>query len=530
MTATTTRAPLPPEEPFAEVMALGAALNSPTDLLNVLSLPLDNFAPGRHQHVYRALYAVHQQGLPATTGTVYTQLARDGHPDAGDYVHTLYRNGTAGTSAYYAELIAAAARSRRILKDAQSLVQLAGQEPGDERDAHALDIAAGLLESLTDAGTPDLQAIRHQRDVTAEARKLAVRHEAQRQFQRDQRGRHAIPPAITIGTDFLNEPDAPTTYRLDKLWPTGGRILLAAQYKAGKTTLTNNLIRSLVDAEPFLDHFHVNRQARRVTLIDNELDRNMARRWIGEQKIQRTDGFAILTLRGHLTTFDILDPATRTHWATQLRDLGTDVVVLDCLRPIMDALGLDENREAGRLLTAIDELLGEADVPEAVIVHHMGHAAERSRGDSRLRDWPDVEWRLMREDPDDPASPRYFAAFGRDVDIPETAVTYNTTTRRLIIAQGSRKDAAAHRGLDGLLDLLAADDAKEGLSQRQIITRALENDVAPKHLVPKILSLAVNNGDLISWTGARRAAMYALKPPPTTAPGQSPETIFDDPS
>jgi hypothetical protein len=67
---------------------------------------------------------------------------------------------------------------------------------------------------------------------------------------------------------------------------------------------------------------------------------------------------------------------------------------------------------------AIDELLLEAGIDEALVVHHMGHSGERARGDSRLRDWPDVEWRLMRQD-DDPASPRFLTAYGRDIDVPE---------------------------------------------------------------------------------------------------------------
>jgi hypothetical protein len=66
------------------------------------------------------------------------------------------------------------------------------------------------------------------------------------------------------------------------------------------------------------------------------------------------------------------------------------------------ALGLDEHREAGRFLVALDTLLADAGIPDAAVIHHMGHVTERSRGDSRIRDWP--EWRLVRED-DEPSSP-----------------------------------------------------------------------------------------------------------------------------
>jgi len=49
-----------------------------------------------------------------------------------------------------------------------------------------------------------------------------------------------------------------------------------------------------------------------------------------------------LTLRGRVFPFNILDDKIRDYWATRLRDLGCDYLMLDCLRPCLDALGLDE--------------------------------------------------------------------------------------------------------------------------------------------------------------------------------------------
>jgi hypothetical protein len=80
---------------------------------------------------------------------------------------------------------------------------------------------------------------------------------------------------------------------------------------------------------------------------------------------------------------------------------------------------LDEHRDAGRFLVALDALLTEAGIPDALVVHHMGHVNERARGDSRMRDWPDVEWRLVRQD-ENPASARFLSAYGCDVDVPES--------------------------------------------------------------------------------------------------------------
>jgi hypothetical protein len=100
-----------------------------------------------------------------------------------------------------------------------------------------------------------------------------------------------------------------------------------------------------------------------------------------------------------------------------LRATGAAFAVLDCLRPAMDALALDEHSEAGRFLTAFDEMLKEANIPEALLVHHSGHGGERSRGDSRILDWPDGIWDLKREKKDDLDSARFISAKGRDIDV-----------------------------------------------------------------------------------------------------------------
>lgn len=341
--------------------------------------------------------------------------------------------------------------------------------------------------------------------VEYELRRLRTRAEAERRLRREQRA--GLPrPALRPLTEWLAEPDPPVTYRISDLWPSGGRVLLAAQYKAGKTTLVGNLLRSLVDGDPFLGQYAVT-AARRVVLLDDELDEAMLRRWLRQQGIQRTDAVVPVALRGRVSTLDLLDPDVRAEWAADLRALGVDVVILDCLRPVMDALGLDENREAGRLLVAVDALLAECGATEAVVVHHMGHSGERSRGDSRLRDWPDVEWRLVRA-AEDPASPRYFSAFGRDVHVPESLLHYDEHSRHLSLVGGSRRDAAARAALDDVLHLLA--QTPEPLSGRTIEDRMRETDHS-RDAVRKALGLARTDERVLTLTGARGAILYSLR-------------------
>jgi hypothetical protein len=280
-------------------------------------------------------------------------------------------------------------------------------------------------------------------------------------------GDAGLPPLWRLD-EFLAVPDEEITYRVDRLWPTGGRAILAAAWKAGKTTLLGNLIRSLVDGHAFLGAYHIE-PAKRVVLIDDELDKRTLRRWLREQEIVNTERVELVALRGSVAAFNIIDPSERARWAQHIGP--SDVLLFDCLRPVLDALGLDESHDAGRFLVAFDALLAEAGIPEAAIAHHMGHAGERSRGDSRLRDWPDVEWRLVRDksrDVDgetDPAAARYFAAYGRDVDQPEQLLGYDVATRRLNIVGGSRKEARAEVLVEAVVKYV---NAHPGCSQNQI--------------------------------------------------------------
>jgi hypothetical protein len=205
------------------------------------------------------------------------------------------------------------------------------------------------------------------------------------------------PPAFLTLTERLARPRAAAVWRIENWLPVNARMTLTAQYKAGKTTLIGNLIRSLVDGDRWLDVAAVTPIEGPVVLIDAEMSPTQLDDWYREQGIRAGDQVVVLPMRGGLSGFNILDPSVRAEWARRLRAIGARYLILDCLRPFLDALGLDEQRDIGRFLVAFDALLAEAAIPEAAVVHHMGHSSDRARGDSRARDWTDVEWRLFRE-------------------------------------------------------------------------------------------------------------------------------------
>ena len=195
----------------------------------------------------------------------------------------------------------------------------------------------------------------------------------------------------------------------------------------------------------------------------------------------------MITLRGKVASFNLLDDRVRAEWAQRLGALGCDYLVLDCLRPILDALGLDERSDAGKFLVPYDALLAEAGISDSLVVQHMGHAGERARGDSRLQDWPDAIWNIVRET-DQPDSARFFSAYGRDVDVHEGRLSFDPASRRLTYAAGSRGDAATHAALVDVVKLLATSTEspsgrgiEDGLSgtdhKRTAIRKAIKKSV-----------------------------------------------------
>ncbi len=364
---------------------------------------------------------------------------------------------------------------------------------------------------LAEMGTPptmtrsEVDAAVHAERVQAEYLRLRARREAQRRVDAEEHPPVAPPEIVTL-QEHLARNDAPPRWRIAELQPEASRVMLAAQFKAGKTTISGNLIRSLVDGDPFLGRYPVTPVKGTVALVDVEMGSRQLAAWLRAQQIQHADRVVVISLRGSAGAFDLRDETIRAGWVERLREQKVEYVIVDCLRPILDSLGLDEHREAGAFLVELDRLLVEASIPDATVIHHMGHHGERSRGDSRLRDWPDVEWRLVRQD-DDPASDRYLAAYGRDVDVPESRLIYDCDTRRLTIADGSRADLKTRAALDAVVDVLAKADGPQ--TGRQIKAALVDSDHS-RNTIDDALRRGIRDEILAVDPGPRGAKLYRV--------------------
>lgn len=376
----------------------------------------------------------------------------------------------------------------------------------DAHDAGTVQLDQDAPDRTRRVGEPQ----GHDELVAVELEKLRVRRDAMHLLKAEERPEAEEAEWLPLDS-LLAMPPEETSWRIYDWMPTDARIVLAAQRKAGKTTTVGNLVRTLIDGDPWLGVHTVNPIEGKVVLFDFEMSQSKLTDWLRDQKIGDPRRLIVVPLRGKGGGFDIIDDRVRATWATRLRDAGGSYVILDCLRPVMDALALDEDKQAGRFLTAFDALLVEAGVREAAVIHHMGHNGERSRGDSRLRDWPDVEWKIVRHDPDDDASPRFISAYGRDVDQREQQLSFDANTRRLVSIGGTRKEASAAEYVPYVLDLLHRNRHLNAVPGAWFETQAASDPAAPgRNQVRAAVKLAAKNGHLLATPGAKNATNYRL--------------------
>lgn len=310
----------------------------------------------------------------------------------------------------------------------------------------------------------------HETAVAREAERLRIAGDAKRLVANERAATEfRDPPSWASLTEALAEPDEPVRYLVDKLLPAGGNAVLTAPFKAGKTTLVNNLARALADGTPFLGRFDVEKPAGRIALWNYEVSAGQYRRWLRDAGIENTDAVAAVNLRGH--RLDL----TTTHgeeWAVRwLGENGVSVWIVDPYGRALAGADENSNSEVGRFLEAIDVIKDRAGVGELVMPAHTGRqnfeaGEERARGAARIDDWPDARWLLTR---DEKLDARFFRATGRDVDVEEEQLTFDPATRRLAFGGWDRGTLTYRAALDrGVPLVLEAVRVEPGIGSREL--------------------------------------------------------------
>lgn len=320
----------------------------------------------------------------------------------------------------------------------------------------------------------------HERAVAEAAGRLRVQGDARRIVDRERvLATFRQPESQPTLVEELAIPDTVQQYAIDRLLPAGGNAMLAAQFKAGKTTLLINLARAIADRRPFLGRFDIAADAGAVALFNYEVGSDQFRRWLRDAQIEHPERVAVLNLRGHALPITVPDVEDWTvEW---LRSRGIRTWIVDPLGRALGGADENDNTAVRTVLDALDTIKARAGVSELIVAAHVGRqnfetGQERVRGATVLDDWPDARWLLTR---DETLDSRFLRATGRDVEVEEEQLTFDLSTRRLSFGGWDRNTLSHRAAIDrGMPLVLQALGATPGMGVREIrdTLRPMRND------------------------------------------------------
>ncbi|WP_267912402.1 AAA family ATPase [Mycobacterium intracellulare] len=231
----------------------------------------------------------------------------------------------------------------------------------------------------------------------------------------------------------LETVDTTTVYVVEDLFPDTAICQLSAQYKIGKTTLVTNLMYSLATGEPFLRRFRV-KFAGNIAHWNMEVSQNTLLGWYRKNGMpeEALEKCFPLSVRGNLSLD--FNNETVVQWAIAwLQDNNIQAWIID---PLSKLYRDDENSSTAfnQWWLRLEHIAREAGLKLVMVVHHTGHANDRSRGTSAMMGNPDVLLSYthsgnLGDNP--PNNLRYLTALGRDVDLPSTEIDWEPETNTL---------------------------------------------------------------------------------------------------
>jgi hypothetical protein len=231
------------------------------------------------------------------------------------------------------------------------------------------------------------------------------------------------------GTEFLNIPVENRGFIVDGLLRNGAFVTIVAAAKTGKTNLEINLIHSLVDGVPFLGSFETSQFTGRVCFMDFELEIDQAQDWIRRIGIKNLDALEVFNLKGKPNPFR--DEDSMAELAEHLKAGYVKALIIDPFSSIFSG-DSNSNSEVKEFLKKVDKFKTLAELEIVVMAVHAGHDKGKARGASTLADHPDATWYMSND-----GGTRYFKASGRDVDVEESALSFDSETGKMAFTSGS---------------------------------------------------------------------------------------------
>lgn len=361
------------------------------------------------------------------------------------------------------------AAALRVQGEALLARESASQAQADSQDTHELGGAQIDAQRLTAAGIdPSLLLVVEQQVTREQVYGLAREIVGERKAAREQVPLVSLPSV----RDDLALPVEPIAFKVDEVLPVGANVLLTSAFKAGKTTMVNHLARCLLTGAAFLGRFAV-RDGLRVALWNYEVSPGMYRRWLADALAgvadEALERLVLLNLRG-IAGPSLITPSGQQQAVDWLRANRIDLWIVDPFARAFGGESENDNALVGRWLESLDVIKERSGVRELLLVTHTGRgdsAQERARGATRLDDWCDVRWLILRGEDDQ----RFFKASGRDVEVGEGALDYDAASRSLRLSTGTRASRPDGEIQAAVLAIVRADNGVN-LSTLRESTRA----------------------------------------------------------
>ncbi|RAL31166.1 AAA family ATPase [Rhodococcus sp. AQ5-07] len=280
--------------------------------------------------------------------------------------------------------------------------------------------------------------------VNAKAREMWIASESRKELERHYA---EVDPSKNLPFDFgtleeiLQRPDEPAD-RIEGLMTTEGGTIIVAARKTGKTTFVLNLTHSLISGDPFLGKFKTIPIAEdaKVALMNYEVSAKQAARWANDVGID-PKRFLIINLRGRRNPLG--NAADQARLAKLLRDNKVESLIVDPFGRAFTGANQNDPSEVGTWLVNLDHFAREqAGVRDVILPVHAGWNQDRTRGASSIEDWADSIINLTT----DPEGRRFVRAMGRDIELDEDQLLFDTATRRLSLSGlGGRAAEAADK-------------------------------------------------------------------------------------
>jgi hypothetical protein len=235
----------------------------------------------------------------------------------------------------------------------------------------------------------------YERRVQDEHTRLHVRREASARFNTDLAGGIQSTDSQEA-TEYLASAED-ELFIVNELMSVGSNTLLSAEQKTGKTTFVLNLVKCLLDEEPFLTQFDVSVPDGRIMFLNYEMPHNVFSAYLERVGLKNQEALLIKDLRGK--AFPFWESTVRDALVEECHEEEVWCIVFDTM--VRAAWGLVDNENDNTqwmgFQAEVDLLKELAGVSNSIMVHHTGKSSpDRARGATRIEDGNDDLWYLER--------------------------------------------------------------------------------------------------------------------------------------